>query len=212
MPQWKTKRICNDQPAPQITVELPSAEMDKSDKESQISLFSGNKLYFYSDVTRDSIYVLNRQIDELTKQLKIVQIQFDLPSPPPIELHISSEGGEIFSSLSTVDKIINNSIPISTHCEGIVASAATLISVVGSKRTISKNSCMLIHQVSGGLWGNYQEFKDELQNLDLIMKILKGIYTKHSKIAEDELIELLKHDLILSPEDCLKFGLVDSII
>jgi ATP-dependent protease ClpP protease subunit len=136
MSRWKS----NDQPNQPVTIELPTLEVDKTDKENVISPVSGNKLYFYSDVTRDSIYVLNRQIDELTKHLKIIQIQYDLPHPPCIELFISSEGGEIFAALSSVDKIQNNSVPIHTITTGIVASAATLISVCGKKRYITQNS------------------------------------------------------------------------
>lgn len=210
MSRWRTpKRFNNSQP---VTIELPVAESDKQEKEQFISPISGNQLYFYSDVTRDSIYALNRQIDELTKHLKFVQFCYNLPEPPPIELFVSSEGGEVFSALSTVDKILNNPVPIHTHCEGIVASAATLISVVGKKRTISKNACMLVHQVSGGLWGNYQEFKDEMQNLDLIMKIIKNIYLAHTKFTIQNLEEMMKHDLCLEPTDCFKHGLVDRIV
>lgn len=210
MSRWKTEKRFNDtQP---VTIELPTIEADKQEKEQFISPISGNRLYFYSDVTRDSIYTLNRQIDELTKHLKFVQFCYNLPEPPPIELQISSEGGEVFAALSTVDKILNNPVPIHTHCEGIVASAATFISVVGKKRTISKNSCMLIHQVSSGIWGNYQQFKDEMQNLDLIMKIIKNIYYKHTDFKENDLEEILKHDLCLEPEDCLKWKLVDFIV
>lgn len=210
MSRWRAPKRFNDsQP---VTIELPVAEAEKQEKEQFISPISGNQLYFYSDVTRDSIYALNRQIDELTKHLKFVQFCYNLSEPPPIELQISSEGGEVFSALSTVDKILNNSIPIHTHCEGIVASAATLISVVGKKRTISKNACMLVHQVSGGLWGNYQEFKDEMQNLDLIMKIIKNIYFGHTKFSTSDLEEMMKHDLCLEPADCLKLGLVDNIV
>jgi ATP-dependent protease ClpP protease subunit len=209
MPIWKSRK-CNEQTQP-IQIELPVAEVEKTEKDTMISPISGNTLYFYSDVTRDSIYALNRQIDELTKHLKFVQFSYDLSEPPPIQLKISSEGGEVFAALSTVDKIINNSVPIHTHCEGIVASAATLISVVGKKRTISKNASMLVHQVSSGLWGNYQEFKDEMQNLDLIMKIIKNIYYSHTDFKEQDLEDMLKHDLCLEPNDCLKWKLVDYI-
>jgi ATP-dependent protease ClpP protease subunit len=208
---WKSRRR-NEQTQP-IQIELPtSLEVEKSEKDLVISPISGNRLYFYSDVTRDSIYTLNRQIDELTKHLKFIQFSYNLPEPPPIELQISSEGGEVFSALSTVDKIINNPVPIHTHCEGIVASAATLISVVGKHRTISKNACMLVHQVSSGLWGNYQQFKDEMQNLDLIMKIIKNIYFKHTKFTEHDLEEMLKHDLCLGPDECLDYGLINKIV
>jgi ATP-dependent protease ClpP protease subunit len=209
MSRWKSN---DQQQTTPIEISIPTIEVEKTEKETGISQISGNKLYFYSDVTRDSIYALNRQIEELTKHLKIVQIQYDLVTPPEIELYISSEGGEVFSGLSAVDRILTNSIPINTHCEGIVASAATLISVVGKKRTISPNACMLVHQLSSGVWGTYEQFKDEMANLELIMKILKNIYLKHTKFQETDLEEMLKHDLCLEPIGCVHYGLVDQII
>jgi ATP-dependent protease ClpP protease subunit len=209
MSRWKSNDQQQSQP---IEISIPAIEVEKSDKDTGIYQISGNKLYFYSDVTRDSIYALNRQIEELTKHLKIVQIQYNLPNPPEIELYISSEGGEVFSGLSAVDRILTNSISINTHCEGIVASAATLISVVGKKRTISPNGCMLVHQLSSGVWGTYEQFKDEMANFELIMKILKNIYLKHTKFQESDLEEMLKHDLCLEPAGCVHYGLVDQVI
>jgi ATP-dependent protease ClpP protease subunit len=172
----------------------------------------GNKIYFYSDVNRESVLGLNRQIDELTKQMKIVQLTYNLPNPPRLEIHICSDGGDIFAGMAAVDKIINNSIPVDTYCEGIVASAATFISAVGHKRYINKSSCMLIHQVSSGLWGNYMQFKDEIKNLELLMVLIKDVYLKKTKFSDKELEELLSHDLCLNASKCLDYGLVDKIL
>ena len=193
--------------------ELDEAEEQKLlSKETQLQVQPSNQLYFYSDITRDTIYSFNRQLNELQKQLSFLQINYDLPEPPPIKLYISSEGGEVFSCFSAVDRIKNSKIPIDTYVEGIAASCATLLSVVGRKRYINRNAMMLIHSVSSGLWGNYQEFKDEQQNLDLIMKVIKQIYLKHTNFKESELEELLKHDLYLTPDECIKHGMVDIII
>lgn len=172
----------------------------------------GNKIYFYTDISKDTILTLNKQIDSVTKQMKIVQLTYDLISPPPIEIHICSDGGDVFAAMSSVDKINNNAVPIYTYIEGVAASAATLLSVCGHKRFISKNSVMLIHSVSSGLWGNYMAFKEELQNLDLIMTLIKSVYLKKSKFKEKELDEVLKHDLFMNSSKCLKMGLVDIII
>ena len=57
---------------------------------------TGNKIYFYCDVNKDTILNLNRQIDELTKQMKMIQFSFNLQHPPRIEIHICSDGGDIF--------------------------------------------------------------------------------------------------------------------
>ena len=184
-----------------------SIERPQSDSGPQ-----GNKIYYYTDVSRESILGLNRQIDELTKQMKTIQFTYNLPEPPAIEIHLCSDGGDIFAAMASVDKIIDNPVPVDTYCEGLVASAATLLSAVGRKRYITKSSCMLVHQVSSGLWGNYMQFKDEIKNLELIMNMIKGVYLKKTKFDNQELEDLLSHDLYLNAEKCIEYGLVDAII
>lgn len=186
-----------------ISIKNPSSDNDES---------KGNKIYFYGDVNRDSVLDLVRNIDELTKQFKILQFTYNLKDPPPIELHIHTDGGDVFSAISAVDKITNNTVPIHTYCEGIVASAGTLISVSGKKRFTTKNSCLLLHQISSQYWGNFSEFQDEIKNLDLIMNLIKGVYLKRTKFTEKELNKILKHDRYLDSEKCLKCGLVDEIV
>lgn len=173
---------------------------------------NSNKIYFYSDVSKESVLNLFRQIDELTKQIKACQFSYNLPQSPVIELHIHSDGGDIFAGLSAIDKIADNPVPIDTYCEGVVASSATFMSLAGNKRYITKNSFMLIHQLSSGMWGNYAEFKDEVKNLDLLMTLIKNVYVKRTNIAETELADLLNHDLILDATNCLSYGLVDKIL
>jgi len=185
-----------------ITIEAPRIE----------TIPQGNKIYFYNEINKETILNLNKQIDEISKSMKMVQFSHNLSTPPAIEIHICSEGGDVFAAMASIDKIINSKVPIHTYCEGVVASCATLLSVVGHRRFITKNSCMLIHTVSSELWGNYIAFKEELQNLDLIMTLIKNVYLKKSKLKEKELNEILKHDLFFNSSKCLKMGLVDDII
>jgi len=172
----------------------------------------GNKIYLYDEISRSSILTVSKHIDEITRQLKLFQMLYNLKEAPAIELHISSDGGEINPALSLVDKICNNPIPIYTYCEGMCASAATLISVVGHKRYMTQNSHILIHQLRGMAWGPYESINDEKQNLDLFMDIIKTVYLKHTKLKSKELTELLKHDLCLSAEKCKEWGIIDEII
>jgi ATP-dependent protease ClpP protease subunit len=177
-----------------------------------VSTINTNQIYFYDDVTKTSIFNLNRQLDVVTKNLLITGINFNLKQLPPIELYVSSDGGEIFSAFSAVDRIKYNQVPVHSYVEGLAASAATLLSVVAHRRFIRRNSFMLIHQVSGGLWGSFAAFKDEVQNLELLMAFIKKIYLEHTKFTEEELDNILKHDIYLNAEECLEKGLVDFII
>lgn len=173
---------------------------------------NGNDIYFYSDVNLGSIFALNKTISDLEKQMLITQINLGLPKPPHINLYINSDGGEIFSAFTTVDRIKCCKVPIHTHVEGIVASAATLISVTGKKRTIGKSGVMLVHQLRSWCGGTHENFKDEAKNLEMLADKVKAIYLEHTKFTESDLNELLKHDIYLNADECLKFGLVDSIL
>ena len=60
-----------------------------------------------------------------------------------IEFHIQTNGGAILPTLPIVDLIKTSPIPINTYIEGYCASAGTLLSVVGNKRYMRKNSLLI---------------------------------------------------------------------
>ena len=182
------------------------------DKQKFVSVIDNHELYFYNDVNVESALVLNKTLSDLSRQLLIAKITFDLQETPHIKLHINSDGGEVFGALSIVDRIQASKVPVHSYAEGLVASASTLISVSCHKRYIRKNTILLIHQVRSWFEGTYEDFNDEKQNMDLIMKVVKDIYLKHTKFTEDELNTLLKRDIYLNADDAIKYGLADEIV
>ena len=172
-----------------------------------------NHIYFYSDVDQGSVLQLNLYLKEIEKDILSYSSKFN-SEPAKIYLHINSPGGDLYSALSTVDTIISLKVDVVSIIEGFAASAATIISVVSSERVIQKHAYMLIHQLSSGFWGKYQEFEDEAKNLDRLMKMIKGIYKEYTSIkitGKNGLNECLKHDLLWDCNECLKYGLVDRI-
>ena len=170
-----------------------------------------NKIYYYAGVNRDSAVELNKKIGELESNALTLSNNLGI-LPPSIKLFINSGGGSITAGISSMDTILRCKVPVHTYVDGFAASAATFISVVGEKRFISRNSYMLIHQLSGNFWGKYSEFEDEKQNLDLMMKTIKNVYKKYTKLPMKKLDEILKHDLMWDAETCLEYGLVDEIV
>ncbi len=170
-----------------------------------------NRIYFYSGVTRPKILQLNKNIFSLNVNMisKTTPLEYE---PPPIILHINSYGGSVFAGLAAVDYIKNSKIPVHTVIDGCAASAATLMSCVGAHRMMHRNSCMLVHQLSGVMWGKFQEMQDDMQNSEMLMEKIKNIYKEHTKIPKKEMDNILKHDLWWEAEKCLQYGLIDEII
>ena len=126
-----------------------------------------NKIYYYAGVNRESAAELNKKIGELETKCLTLCHNLDLEKPPTLKVLINSGGGSITAGISSMDTILRCKVPVETYVDGFCASAATFLSVVASHRLMSRNSYMLIHQLSTNFWGKYSEFEDEKQNLDL---------------------------------------------
>lgn len=172
-----------------------------------------NRIYFYAEIDRSTILTLNRTLRDRAVEVEQMMLVRGMKEPYPLFLHIMSFGGSIFAGLAAMDQIlaVRKKVPIVTIVDGCCASAATFLTVVGTRRIISPNSYMLIHQLSSGFWGKWEEYKDEFENLKALMVRIKGIYAKYTKVPEKELEEVLKHDLWIEPKKCLEWGLVDEI-
>ena len=168
-------------------------------------------IYFYSPITKYSCFELETNLLILDNKSQMLKNKYNIDTGP-INLHIQSNGGSLFHSIYIVDLIQNLETPVYTYIDGFAASAATLISVSGKKRYMSKNSLMLIHQLSGGVNGKFFEIKDESENLDGLMNYIIKTYLENSKMEEDNLREILKRDIWLNASYCLQNGLVDGIL
>ena len=188
-----------------------SANTTNGDNNEKHISVQDNKIYFYSGVNRNSCVELNKKIGEMeSKSLTLSKTLGILP--PSIKLFINSGGGSIVSGIASMDTILRTQVPVHTYVDGFSASAATFLTVVGEKRFMSRNSYMLIHQLSSNFWGTYSGFEDEKKNLDSMMKTIKDVYKKYTKLPMKKLDEILKHDLMWDAQTCLQYGIVDEII
>ena len=170
-----------------------------------------NRVYFYSRIETEKILQLNRNIRNMGINLQREAANQER-QPANIFLHIQSYGGSVFAGMAGMDEIIKSIVPVYTIVDGCCASAATFLSICGKKRFINQHAYMLIHQLSSIIWGKYEEFKDEMQNLDKIMEMIKQIYAEYTSIPVKKLEEILKHDLWFDANECLKYNLVDEIL
>ena len=190
--------------------EKKSTKSASSSNEKHITV-QDNKNYYYSNVNRGSCSELNKKIGELEGKYLGTAKSLDI-EPPTIKLLINSGGGSVVSGIASMDTILRTQVPIHTYVDGFAASAATFLSVVGNYRFMSRNSYMLIHQLSTTFWGTYANFEDEKKNLDLMMTTIKNVYKKYTKVPVKKLNEILKHDLLWDANTCNEFGLIDEVV
>ena len=171
-----------------------------------------NNIYFNDDITMETINKLNKQMRSLQTKLISMSINLNI-EPPPIRLHITSDGGSVFAAFKAINCMKSLSVDVHTIVDGYAASAATMISVCGDKRYINKYSNMLIHELrSATSWNKMSELQDEVENMKKIMEQIKDIYVEHTNLTRVELTRLLKRDMDWDVQKCIQSGLVDEII
>ena len=177
----------------------------------------GERAYdIYSRLLKERIIFLTGPIDDNIASLVCAQLLF-LESENPkkdISFYINSPGGIVWSGLAMYDTMQYISSKIMTICIGQAASAGSLLLAAGEKdmRFSLPNSRIMIHQPSGGYQGQVTDLEIQTNEIIKTKKRLNQIYAKHTgkNIKEVELI--MERDKYFSPEEAIKFGLIDKIV
>jgi ATP-dependent protease ClpP protease subunit len=160
-----------------------------------------NELYFYEDITPKSVLCLNTFLRTMERNVH-----------GPIILYINSVGGDLFSGLSAMDHIMSTKVPVHTVADGLCCSAATFMFLAGQKRLIKQHSHLLIHQISQeSEWVRFEDMKDELKNLEKLMANVIQIYRDYTELPEPKLKRMMKRDMYLDADECIKYKIADEI-
>jgi ATP-dependent Clp endopeptidase proteolytic subunit ClpP len=132
---------------------------------------------------------------------------------PEIRIWIRSDGGDLHAGMSVMDCIASmERVKVRTIADGVCASAATFLLLGGRTRHMTENSYILIHQLNiDGTWGKFEDFKDQMDNLQKFMERFREIYLRETRIPEEKLHKILKRDRYMDADKCLKWGIVDSV-
>ena len=167
----------------------------------------GSDIYYYGEVTRDNVLNLITSTKKLEKELLKKAVDLD-GYVPNINVHIHSDGGDIFSGMNAMDALRKTRVHVTTIAEGICCSAATFMLLGGDKRLMGKHAHVLIHQLSTGFFGKFQEFRDEMETCKKLMKTMKKVYKSETSIPKDLFKQLMKKDVHLNAVECIKYQIV----
>lgn len=184
----------------------------EEDTESTYVKVHGNEVFFHCEVNEDSVLELVTKLRALVKHLRKIYIDLDIEQDPAVTLYIKSDGGDLYSGFSAMDHIRSLRAHVTTVADGVCASAATLLLLAGKTRKMSENSYVLIHQISAdGVWGKYEELKDRMQNFTKDMDRMQKVYETETNISSKKLKKILKKDLYLDAEQCMRYGIISPL-
>lgn len=167
-------------------------------------LFQKREIECIGEITDELVYSLILQLRYL---------QADNPKEE-IVMHINSPGGEVASGLALYDVMKAISCPVRTVCEGTAASMAAILFLSGDKREMFTHARVMIHDpmVHGKIGGNALQIERISKDLLKTREIIGTIIAEHTGKTLEEVYEKTVVDSYFDAEECIEWGLADSII
>jgi ATP-dependent protease ClpP protease subunit len=159
------------------------------------------QIYLYNDIGMGGVYA-----DELVDELRKIN--------GPVELHLSSGGGEIFEGIPIYNNLCSRDVTV--YIDGLAGSAASFIAMAASpgKLYMAKTASMMIHEGQVMAAGNASELMALVDVLERESKKIAGIYADRSGLAghdADYFRAKMKIETWYDAEEALAEGLVDAI-
>lgn len=151
------------------------------------------------------------QVDpaNIVSQLMDLSNKFD-----EVDIHINSNGGDVFSGIAIYNALRLSEVTIKIYIDGIAASIAGVIALCGKPLYMSQYSKLMIHSVSGGIYGNKIDLQDAINTIesleDIIIEMISGRCKKNK--AELKNLYFDGKDHWISASEALDMGLIDGIL
>lgn len=173
---------------------------------------------YYLNLLKRKI-VINEQIsDGLLETAILPFIEMDNDGTnKPIEIILSTVGGEIYSGFNLVDQIENAKSPVIIHIMSMAASMGILIAMAGKNNPNVKTVCHkfsvgLLHSGSQYLEGSAHAVKDLFDFSQQYEEKIKEYILSHTKIDKELYEKIERKEYWMDAQEMLRVGIVDEII
>ncbi len=170
----------------------------------------------YSRLLKDRIVFMGMPIDDNVANLIIAQLLFLQTEDPDkdINVYINSPGGYVTSGLAVYDTMQFIKPDVNTYCMGQASSLAALLLTGGAKgkRYALPNSRIMIHQPWGGAQGAAADIGIQAKEILRLRKRINELLSHHTGQPLERIEKDSDRDFFMSPEEALKYGLIDEII
>ena len=130
-----------------------------------------------------------------------------------VNIRINSNGGEVYCGIAIYNAVKNSRADVHIYVDGIAASMASVIALCGKPVEMSKYARLMLHSVSGGCYGNKNEMRKCIEELESLEDSLSAIYAEKTGMTTDEVKAKFfdGEDHWLTAEEALRAGLIDGI-
>lgn len=128
-----------------------------------------------------------------------------------LDIHINSPGGSLFEAQAIYSRLADHRAQKHVYVDGLAASAASIIAMVGHKIYMRANATMMIHLPSGLAFGNADDMRKMAGALDTVTESMINVYAKRTKQERASLRDMLAAETWMTPDQAVENGFADEV-
>lgn len=144
-------------------------------------------LYIYGEIVDNTDWKWDES-DVMPDDVK--EVLGKLEGLDTLNIYINSPGGSVFSGIAIYNMLKRNEAKKIVHIDGVAASMASVIALVGDEVYMPSNAYMMIHKPLTFVIGNANELRKVADDLDVIEDGLMKSYEENLRDGID--IEVIK--------------------
>nr|WP_230678772.1 ClpP-like prohead protease/major capsid protein fusion protein [Yersinia intermedia] len=129
-----------------------------------------------------------------------------------INLRIHSPGGDVFEGIAIYNLLNTHPASKTVYIDGLAASMASVIAMVGNPVIMPENAMMMIHKPWGITGGDANDMRDYADLLDKVEGVLIPSYAKKTGKTPEELAVMLGEETWLTAQECVEHGFADQLL
>jgi ATP-dependent Clp endopeptidase proteolytic subunit ClpP len=146
--------------------------------------------------------------EDVVLELMEIQKQYQ-----QVEVHINSNGGEVYSGIAIVNALKNSTADISIYIDGIAASIASVIALCGKPLYMSQYSRMMIHSIKVGVYGDKEDLRITIEEIESLENTLCELIAGKMQKTPEEIKTLYfdRKDHWITASEALALGLIEGV-
>lgn len=128
-----------------------------------------------------------------------------------IKLRINSPGGAITDGLAIYNRLREHKPGVEVIIDGIAASMASVIAMVGSPVRIADNAFVMIHNPNGLCAGDAEDMREVADLLDKMKSSLITAYVRKTGLAPAKVEDLMDKESWFSAQEAKALGFADEV-
>ncbi|MDV2340905.1 Clp protease ClpP [Vibrio cholerae] len=128
-----------------------------------------------------------------------------------IVLRIHSPGGDVFEGMVIYNLLNQHPAYITVYIDGLAASMASVIAMVGDVVIIPMNAAIMIHKPWGIQGGDADDMRRYADLLDQVEDSLVSAYTKKTGKTVEEIKQLLDAETWMFGQEAVELGFADMV-